>query len=151
METTSRARRTRSGQIQSENTARADAVRFAYEDGRLGTQAEIDADFPGEQSIFDDEGSVLTYEELGALGGLTQARFNEWVASDDYLAGPVPLEASAAKDRVAEQGWPDGCEDLKISDLDELDRGLADSRRRRRSRRRDPPARAAEPALAEAA
>jgi len=99
-------------QLQTENTARADAVRFAYEQGRLGTQAELDADFPGDQSIFDDEGSMLTYEGLGALRGLTQARFNEWVATDDYLAGPVQLEASAAKDRVADEGWPD-CEDLK--------------------------------------
>lgn len=98
-------------QIQTENAARADAVRLAYEQDRLGTQAEIDADFPGDQSIFDADGKMLTYEELGALGGLTQARFNEWVGSDDYLPGPVQVEAAAAKNRVADEGWPD-CEDL---------------------------------------
>lgn len=97
-------------QAETQNSARAEVVRLAYEQGRLGTQAEIEADFPGGGGqIFDEEGRMIPYEELQ---GLAKARFDEWVATDDYLAGPVQREAFAAHERVADEGWPD-CEDLK--------------------------------------
>jgi hypothetical protein len=94
---------------EAENAARADVVRVAYEQGRLGTQEEIEADLPGGSALFDSEGRMLPY---GELEGLVKARFNRWVANDDYLAGPVQRDAYAAQDRVADEGWP-ACEQFE--------------------------------------
>lgn len=94
----------------AENAARADALRIAYEQGRLGTQAEVSADFPGGgEQIFDEEGRMIPYEELR---GLARARFDEWAATDDYPGRQVQLEMLAAERRVEDAGWPD-CDDLK--------------------------------------
>lgn len=99
----------RACRAETENAARAEVVRIAYEQGRIGTRAEIEADLPAAKEFFDAEGNMLRYEELD---GITRSRFDRWVANDDYLAGPVQREAFAAQDRVADQGWP-GCDDLK--------------------------------------
>ena len=79
-------------------------VAAAYEEGRIGTQAEVDASFPGDKSLFDDDGNMLLYEDLS---GLTRARFDEWVASGGYIRGEVQLDALAAQEQVADDGWPD--------------------------------------------
>ena len=94
----------------SENAARAEALRIAYEQGRLGTQAEVSADFPGGgEQLFDSEGNMIPYDELEPL---TQGRFDEWAATDEYPGRQVQLEMLAAERRVEEAGWPD-CEELK--------------------------------------
>ena len=91
-------------QIESENAARAAVVAAAYEEGRLGTQAEVDADFPGDESIFDSEGNMLLYDDLE---GLTRARFDEWAVGGRSVRGEVQVEAAAAKEQVRQDGWPD--------------------------------------------
>lgn len=91
-------------QIESENAARAAVIAQAFEEGRLGTRAEVDADFPGDQSIFDADGRMIPYDELE---GITRARFDEWAASGRSVRGDVQLEAAAAKEQVRQDGWPD--------------------------------------------
>ena len=91
-------------QIESENAARAAVIAAAYEEGRLGTQAEVEADFPGDESIFDSDGNMLLYDDLE---GITRARFDEWAAGGRSVRGEVQLEAAIAKEQVAEDGWPD--------------------------------------------
>jgi hypothetical protein len=88
---------------ETENAARAAVIAAAYEEGRIGTRAEVDASFPGDESLFDAEGNMRSYDELE---GITRARFDEW-ASGPAIPGDVQLEAAAAKSQVAEDGWPD--------------------------------------------
>jgi hypothetical protein len=89
---------------ETENAARAAVIAAAYEEGRIGTQAEVDAAFPGDQTLFDDDGNMIPYDELK---GLTQSRFDEWVANGAYIRGEVQRDAFAAQDQVREDGWPD--------------------------------------------
>ena len=89
---------------ETENAARAAVVAAAYEEGRIGTQAEVDASFPGDESLFDEDGNMLLYEDLS---GLTRARFDEWVTSGGYIRGEVQRDMLAAQEQVREDGWPD--------------------------------------------
>jgi hypothetical protein len=89
---------------ETENAARAAVIAAAYEEGKIGTQAEVDAAFPGDESLFDEDGNMLLYDDLH---GLTRARFDEWVANGAYIRGEVQLDANQAMEQVAEDGWPD--------------------------------------------
>ena len=89
---------------ETENAARAAVIAAAYEEGRIGTQAEVDASFPGDESLFDDDGNMLLYDDLD---GLTRARFDEWVANGSYIRGDVQQDAVAAQEQVRADGWPD--------------------------------------------
>ena len=100
----------RNCQANEENIARADGLRLAFEQGRLGTQAEVSAEFPGGgEQIFDDQGRMIPYVELPPL---TRARFDEWSATDDYPSRKARLDMAAAETRVKQAGWPD-CEELR--------------------------------------
>ena len=89
---------------ETENAARAAVIAAAYEEGRIGTRAQVDAAFPGDESLFDEDGNMLLYEDLS---GLTRARFDEWVSSGGYIRGEVQRDALAAQEQVREDGWPD--------------------------------------------
>jgi hypothetical protein len=89
---------------ETENAARAAVIAEAYEQGRIGTKAQVDAAFPGDQSLFDADGHMLQYSELK---GIMAARFDEWVANGPYIHGEVQREAFAAQEQVREDGWPD--------------------------------------------
>ena len=89
---------------ESENTARAAVIAEAYEQGRIGTTAEVDAAFPGDATLFDADEHMIPYDELE---GVTRARFDEWAANGPYIHGEVQLEAFAAQEQVREDGWPD--------------------------------------------
>lgn len=89
---------------ETENAARAAVIAEAYEQGRIGTKAEVDAAFPGDESLFDADGHMLEYS---ALKGITRARFDEWVANGAYIRGDVQLEADLAMKQVRDDGWPD--------------------------------------------
>ena len=82
---------------ETENAARAAVVAAAYEEGRIGTQAEVDASFPGDESLFDEDGNMLLYEDIS---GLTRARFDEWVTSGGYIRGEVQRDMLAAQEQV---------------------------------------------------
>jgi hypothetical protein len=89
---------------ETENAARAAVIAEAYEQGRIGTKAEVDAAFPGDESLFDADGHMIPYSELK---GITAARFDEWVANGAYIRGQVQQESFAASEQVREDGWPD--------------------------------------------
>jgi hypothetical protein len=100
----------RNCQAREQNIARADALRLAYEQDRLGTQAEVSAEFPGGGGdLFDDDGRMIPYQELPPQ---TRARFDRWAASGEIPSTKARLEMAAAEEKVKDAGWP-GCEDLE--------------------------------------
>jgi hypothetical protein len=100
----------RNCQAESENLARAEVLRMAFEDGRLGTQAEVEADFgPGGGKLFDAQGRMVPYDELE---GVVKGEFAEWQATSEFPGRQIQLEMLAAERRVEDDGWPD-CEDLE--------------------------------------
>lgn len=89
----------------TDNAARAAAIAKAYEDGLLGTQAEVEADFniPSTR-IFDDGGRMIPYSDLK---GIDRARFETWMVSPSpLLRGEVRERLQDARSRARSEGYP---------------------------------------------
>ena len=90
---------------EANNAARAAAIAKAYEDGLLGTQSEVEADFNIPTTrIFDDRGRMIP---LSDLKGIDRARFEEWqVSPSPLLRGEVRERLQDARSRVRSEGYP---------------------------------------------
>lgn len=86
------------------NAAQADVIADAFEQGKLGTRADVQSHFTPEDRLFDEQGRMLPYTELR---GFTRARFNSY-RSSSAIPGDVQNELAAARQRVADAGYP-GC------------------------------------------
>lgn len=94
----------RACEAEARNAAQAAVIAEAFEQGRLGSRAEVQSHFTPEDRLFDERGSMLPYSELQ---GLTRARFNSYRASS-AIPGDVQGELAAARRRVDDAGYP-GC------------------------------------------
>jgi hypothetical protein len=94
----------RACEAEARNAAQAAVIAEAFEQGKLGTRAEVQAHFTPEDRVFDEQGRMLPY---GELEGLTRARFNSYRASS-AIPGDVQGELAAARRRVEADGYP-GC------------------------------------------
>jgi hypothetical protein len=94
----------RACEAEARNAAQAAVIAEAFEQGKLGTQAEVLEHFRPDDRLFDEQGRMRPYSELQ---GLTRARFNSYRASS-AIPGDVQGELAAARRRVDDAGYP-GC------------------------------------------
>ena len=90
---------------ETDNAARAAAIAQAYEDGLLGTQAEVESDFNiSSTKIFDGSGHMIPFSDLK---GIDKARFEVWMVSPSpLLRGGVRVRLLDARSRVRSEGYP---------------------------------------------
>jgi hypothetical protein len=91
-------------EAEARNAAQAAVIAKAFEQGRLGSRAEVQAHFTPQDRLFDERGRMRPYSELQ---GLTRARFNSY-RSSSAIPGEVQSELAAARGQVEADGYP-GC------------------------------------------
>ena len=87
-----------------QNIARAEVIAKAYEAGKLGTQADVEADFAKPTTkLFNPQGRMVPYRDLE---GIDSARFDEWAGTSAYLNRRIREDFQDARSRVRDGGYP---------------------------------------------
>jgi hypothetical protein len=90
-------------EAEAKNAAYAAALAQAFEKGKLGTRAEVQSNFTPDDRLFDGQGRMIPYRELGPL---TRARFEDWMNNDSDVNRVMHDAFQEESRKLEESGYP---------------------------------------------